>query len=88
MYFIIGFLEISKYSQENISVGVFFNKVAGLRSVGWFLLKRVGLVIVCVIYTLLVETIPTSFYCLTGRNQKLVQNKPLQQRLFVLILEF
>ena len=29
---------------------------------GWFLLKRVDLVIVRVIYTLLVETIPTRFY--------------------------
>ena len=31
-------------------------------NVGWFLLKRVDLVIVPVIYTLLVETIPTHFY--------------------------
>ena len=30
--------------------------------------------------TLLVETIWTRFYWLTCRNQKLVQNKPLQQR--------
>ena len=30
--------------------------------VGWFLLKRVDLGIVRVIYTLLVETIPTRFY--------------------------
>ena len=30
MYFKIGFLEISQYLQENICVGVFFNKVAGL----------------------------------------------------------
>ena len=29
---------------------------------GWFLLKRVDLVIVRVIYKLLVETIPTRFY--------------------------
>ena len=29
---------------------------------GWFLLKRVDLVIVRVIYTLLIETIPTRFY--------------------------
>ena len=57
-------------------------------NVGWFLLKRVDLVIVRVIYTLLVETIPTRFYWLTCRKQKLVQSKPLQQRLFVLILGF
>ena len=31
-------------------------------NVGWFLLKRVDLVIVRVIYILLVETIPTRFY--------------------------
>ena len=31
-------------------------------NVGWFLLKRVDLVIVRVIYTLLVETISTRFY--------------------------
>ena len=31
-------------------------------NVGWFLLKRVDLVIVRVIYTLLVHTIPTRFY--------------------------
>ena len=31
-------------------------------NVGWFLLKRVDLVIVPVIYTLLVETISTHFY--------------------------
>ena len=54
-------------------------------NVGWFLLKRVDLDIVRVIYTLLVETISTLFYWLTCRNQKLVQNKPLQQRLFDLI---
>ena len=41
-------------------------------NVGWFLLKRVDLVIVRVIYTLLVETISTRFYWLTCRNQKLV----------------
>ena len=57
-------------------------------NVGWFLLKRVDLVIVRVIYTLLVETIPTCFYWLTCKNEKLVQNKPLQQRLFDLILGF
>ena len=39
-------------------------------NVGWFLLKRVDLVIVCVINTLLVETIPTHFSLLTCRNQK------------------
>ena len=37
---------------------------------------------------ILIETIPTRFYWLTRRNQKLVQSKPLQQRLFVLILGF
>ena len=37
-------------------------------NVGWFLLKRVDLVIVRVIYTLLVETISTRFYWLTCRN--------------------
>ena len=57
-------------------------------NVGWFLLKRVDLVIVPVIYTLLVETIPTHFYWLNYRNQKPVQSEPLQQRLYVLILEF
>ena len=57
-------------------------------NVGWFLLQRVDLVIVRVIYKLLVETIPTKFYWLTCRNEKLVQNKPLQQRLFDLILGF
>ena len=57
-------------------------------SVGWFLLKRVDQVIVPVIYTLLAETIPTHFYWLTCRNQKLVQSKQLQQRLYVLILGF
>ena len=57
-------------------------------NVGWFLLKRVDLVIVHVIYTSLVETILTHFFWLTCRNQKLVQNKPLQQRLFDLILGF
>ena len=57
-------------------------------NVGWFLLQRVDLVIVRVIYTLLVETIPTCFYWLTCKNEKLVQNKPLQQRLFDLILGF
>ena len=31
-------------------------------NVGWFLLKRVDLVIVRVIYLLLVETVPTRFY--------------------------
>ena len=31
-------------------------------NVGWFLLKMVDLLIVRVIYTLLVETIPTRFY--------------------------
>ena len=41
-----------------------------------------------VIYILLVETIPTSFYWLTCRKQKLVQSKALQQRLFVLMLGF
>ena len=55
---------------------------------GWLLLKRVNLVIVTAIYKLLVETIPTRFYRLTCRNHKLVQSKPLQQRLFVLILGF
>ena len=40
------------------------------------------------LYTLLVETISTPFYWLTCRNQKLVQNKPPQQRLFDLILGF
>ena len=57
-------------------------------NVGWFLLQRVDLVIVRVIYTLLVETIPTRFYWLTRKNEKLVQNKPLQHRLFDLILGF
>ena len=31
-------------------------------NVGWFVLQRVDLVIVPLIYTLLVETIPTRFY--------------------------
>ena len=57
-------------------------------NVGWFLLKRVDLVIVCIIYTLLVENFPTRFSWLTCRNQKLVQSKPQQQRLFVLVLSF
>ena len=57
-------------------------------NVWWFLLKSVDLVIVRVTYILLVETIPTHFYWLTCRNQKLVQSKPLQQRLYVLILRF
>ena len=57
-------------------------------NVGWFLLKRVDLVTVRVICTLLVETILTGFHWLTCRNQKLVQNKPLQQRLFDLISGF
>ena len=56
-------------------------------NLGWFLLQRVDLVILSVIYTLLVETIPTRFYWLTCRNEKLVQ-KPLQQRLLDLILGF
>ena len=41
-----------------------------------------------VIYTLLVETIPTRFYWLTCWKQKLEKYKALQQRLFVLILGF
>ena len=53
---------------------------------GWFLLKRVDLVVVRVIYTSWVETIPADFYWLTWKNQKFVQSKPLQQRLYVLIL--
>ena len=57
-------------------------------NVRWFLLKRVDIVIVRVIYTLLVETISTRFYWLTYRNQKLLQNEPLPQRLFDLILGF
>ena len=57
-------------------------------NVGWFLLKRVDLLIVRVIYTLLVETIPTRLYCLICLNQKLVQSEPLQQRPYVLILGF
>ena len=56
-------------------------------NVGWSLLKRVDLVIVRY-YTLLVDTIPTHFCWLTCRNQKLVQRRPLLQRLFVLILTF
>ena len=54
-----------------------FNKVAG---------QNEDLVIVNVIYTLLVEIIGTRFHRLTSRNQKLVQSKPLQQRLYALIL--
>ena len=42
----------------------------------------------CYLNTLLVETISTRSYWLTCRNQKLAQNKPLQQRLFDLILGF
>ena len=57
-------------------------------NVGWFLLTRVDLVIVRVIHTLLVETIVTRFYWLICRNQKLLRRKPLQQRLYVLILGF
>ena len=57
-------------------------------NVGWFLLQRVYLVIIRVIYTSLVKTIPARFYWLTCRNEKLVQNKPVQQRLFDLILGF
>ena len=56
-----------------------FNKVAG---------QNEDLIIVNVIYTLLVEIIRTRFYRLTCRNQKHVQSKPLQQRLYVLILGF
>ena len=41
-----------------------------------------------VIYTLLVETIPTRLYWLTCRKQKFVQSKALKERLFVLILGF
>ena len=57
-------------------------------NVGWFLLKRLDLVIVRVIYTLLEETIPARLYWLTCRNQKLVQIKQMQQRLYALILGF
>ena len=56
-------------------------------NVGWFLLKRVEL-FYSVFYTLLVETIPTRFYWLNCRNQKLAQSKTLEQRLFVLKLGF
>ena len=54
-----------------------------------FLIKsnRVDLVITRDIYILLIETIST-LLLITCRNQKLVQNKPLQQRLFDLILGF
>ena len=55
---------------------------------GRFLLQRVDLVITRVIYTLVVETISKCFYWLTCRNQKLVQNELLQERLYVLILRF
>ena len=59
-----------------------------IHNVGCFLLKRfVDLVRVCYC-TILVETIPTRFYWLTCRKQKLVQSKSLEQRLFVLILGF
>ena len=56
-------------------------------NVGWFLLKRVEL-FYSVFYILLVETIPTRFYWLNCRNQKLAQSKTLEQRLFVLKLGF
>ena len=58
-------------------------------NVGWFIqLKMVDLHIVRVIYTLLVENIPTRFCWLTYRNQKFNQKKPLQQRIVVLVLSF
>ena len=54
-------------------------------NVGWFLLRRVDLVIVRVISTLLAEAIPTHFYWLICRNQKLVQSEPLQQKVYVFV---
>ena len=85
MYFLVNIAKFFNSKSRVASVDLLFLIKS---SVGRFLLKRVDLFIVRVIYTLLVETIPTGFYWLTCRNQKLVQNKPLQQRPFVLILEF
>ena len=52
-------------------------------NVGWFLLKSIDLVIVRVIIS---RNHSNSFYLLTCRNEKPAQNKPLQQRLFDLII--
>ena len=54
--------------------------------VGWFLLRFVDLVIVC--YLHIISRNHSNTLLLTCRKQKLVQSKPLQQRLFVLILGF
>ena len=48
----------SKASSGGICRSLFLIK----SNLGWFLLQRVDLVILRVIYTLLVETIPTRFY--------------------------
>ena len=55
-------------------------------NMGWFL-RFVDLV-KYVIYTWLVETIPTRFYWLNCRKHQLDQSSTLQQRLIVLIREF
>ena len=49
-----------------------FLSLSKTKYMGWFLLRRFA-DLVRVIYTLLVETIPTSFYWLTCRKQKLTQ---------------
>ena len=81
-------MNIAKFFDKKPIVA-FANRLFLIKSnVGSFLLKMVDLLVVRVIYTLLLETIPTRFYWLVCRNQKLVHSKPLQQRLFVPILAF
>ena len=54
--------------------------------VGWFLLKN--FVDLFRVRYIISRNIPTGFCWLTYRKQKLVQNKTLQQGLFVLISDF
>ena len=84
MRFLVNFAKFFDSKSPVASVDLLFLIKS---NVGWFLLKMVDLLIVRVIYTL-VETIQTRFYWSTCTSQKLVQSKPLQQRLFVLILAF
>ena len=59
MCFLVNIAKIFDRKPPVTSVDLLFLIKSNVR---WFLLKRVDLVIVRIIYTLLVETIPTTFY--------------------------
>ena len=85
MCFIVNIAKFCDSKSPLASVDLLFLIKSNVRR---FLLKRADLVIVCVIKHIISKNHFSTLLLINLRNQNLVQNKPMQQRLFDLVLGF